>query len=351
MESVTANQGGQPPAPNTPMQQGNLLRYEGKLLRVYGISVINFFLTILTFFIYRPWARTRMRRYVYGKIMIKGDPLRYTGTGGELFGAMVFVFAIYFAFSLMLGATDLVAMFMVGVEKLQQAQETGEFTAYHLVSWVTSTLSSFALVYVIFFGNYTGRRYRLTRSKWHGVHGNLVGKPLRYANKAFLLFLLNIITLGLIKHRNDMKLRSIMVQDLRFGNVECGFANNYKVLNKVHFITWALAIPTLGLSRLWYKAALMNQFMRQMTAGRIVFDATHTGNRWGGLVIGNFLLMMTFIGVPWAIQRYVKYMTKHIVITGEIDEASLLQGGELGKATGDILDDFDGGIDFDMGVF
>ena len=54
------------------------------------LTLTNFVLNILTLFVYRFWAKTRVRRHVWSCVHINGEPLEYTGTGKELFlGAMI----------------------------------------------------------------------------------------------------------------------------------------------------------------------------------------------------------------------------------------------------------------------
>lgn len=58
--------------------------YEGRPGLV-GLLSKNYFLTLITIGIYRFWAATRLRRYLWSNIRIGGDGLEYTGTGRELF--------------------------------------------------------------------------------------------------------------------------------------------------------------------------------------------------------------------------------------------------------------------------
>ena len=64
--------------------QTNLLEYDGETGSLYGVWLKNLVLLIITLGIYRAWARTNIRRYVWSSYTIAGDRLEYTGTGGEL---------------------------------------------------------------------------------------------------------------------------------------------------------------------------------------------------------------------------------------------------------------------------
>src|SRR5215475_6223467 len=56
----------------------------GKFFDVLGLAFKNIFLTLVTLSLYRFWARTSMRKRVWSRIWIMGDPLEYTGSPWEL---------------------------------------------------------------------------------------------------------------------------------------------------------------------------------------------------------------------------------------------------------------------------
>jgi uncharacterized membrane protein YjgN (DUF898 family) len=72
--------------------------YDGKLGELYGIFLSNLLWTLLTLTVFRFWAKTRMRRYLWSRTSLNGDRFEYTGTGGELFVGFMIVMPIYLAF-------------------------------------------------------------------------------------------------------------------------------------------------------------------------------------------------------------------------------------------------------------
>ena len=48
---------------------------------LFGIAFRNLVLTIVTLSIYRFWAKTRIRRYLWSQVTVASDRLEYTGTG------------------------------------------------------------------------------------------------------------------------------------------------------------------------------------------------------------------------------------------------------------------------------
>jgi len=61
------------------------LTYDGQLDELYGIFLMNLLWTVLTLGIFRFWAITRIRRYLWSRTRFQGERFEYTGTGGELF--------------------------------------------------------------------------------------------------------------------------------------------------------------------------------------------------------------------------------------------------------------------------
>ena len=56
----------------------------------------NSLLTILTFGIYRFWAKTWIRRYFWNNVRIAGDAVEYTGQAKELFIGFLIAVAVLF---------------------------------------------------------------------------------------------------------------------------------------------------------------------------------------------------------------------------------------------------------------
>src|SRR6478609_8840639 len=61
---------------------------------LWVLHLKNVALTAVTFGIYRFWAKTHMRRYLWSTTELWGDPFEYTGTPGELFKS--FLKALFF---------------------------------------------------------------------------------------------------------------------------------------------------------------------------------------------------------------------------------------------------------------
>ncbi len=73
------------PAPALPTTvHGGRLIVTARLGALFRIVYVNLILTILTLGIYRFWAKTKLRRYIWRHLMVGGESFEYTGTGKEL---------------------------------------------------------------------------------------------------------------------------------------------------------------------------------------------------------------------------------------------------------------------------
>jgi uncharacterized membrane protein YjgN (DUF898 family) len=119
------------------------------------IALPNVLLTVVTLGIYRFWATTRERNYLWSKTHFIDEPLEWTGTGMELFWGFVMVF------------------FLVGIPfailqlALQGMIFQGQTIAVAVIV-VTMFLLIFYLTGVAYF---RALRYRLSRTYWRGIRG------------------------------------------------------------------------------------------------------------------------------------------------------------------------------------
>lgn len=336
-----------PPASETvSATRKSMLSYDGEIGAIYKIWIVNFLLCLVTLWIYRPWAKTRMRRYIYSRFMLDGVRLQYTGKGGELFFGGLKVFGSIFLLFALLGAGE-------GLLRIMMQSESKEVPTIVVVVSSFIAFLSYAVYFMLFyFGQYASRRYRLSRTKWQGVRGAMVGSAVKYALSGMWHLFLNIITLGFIMPRYDMVLRMKLVRDIRLGQQHCRFkASDWEKLYTVHIVTWLLAIPTLTMSRFWYRARLNNQYFKSMNAGTLHFDSVQKGGGLMWLFMGNLLLFFSVVGIPFVVHRHAKYYARHTILYGSLEGALLEQVADHGGGAGDVIgESYEGTIDFDMGI-
>jgi uncharacterized membrane protein YjgN (DUF898 family) len=298
-------------------QENNItqLVYDAKDGQLFRIWFVNLLLKIVTFGIYGFWGKTRLRRYIASSFSLLNDRFEYTGTGGELFKGFLKALPI-----IMVVYAPLVIW---------------EPKQYPLVQ-----LMFIPIVFLIYAATYTGARYKLSRTTWCGIRGHLAGSALEYASLATGRAFINIITLGIAIPYSDIKLQQYRLNHTHFGSAKVQFNGNGSRLMSVHIVTLLLAIFTLGLSRFWYKAALMRHVYESTTINTVSFNGSITGPNMLGLVAGNLLLLILTLGfgIPIIIQRNMRYFADNIAIVGDIKTSGIYQSSEVLGKSGEGID-------------
>jgi uncharacterized membrane protein YjgN (DUF898 family) len=113
---------------------------------------------------------------------------------------------------------------------------------------------------------------------------------------------------------------------------------------KSHLITYLLFIPTLTLSRLWYKAALARHECESFRLGAIGLQFTATGGSYIKLYLLTLLVLVISLGLatPVVIQWYAEFYATHVKIIGNPQSLSAQQSteelGKLGEGVEGIMD-------------
>ncbi len=169
-------------------------------LRLTQLIFWNTVATFLTLGLYRFWARTRLRRHFWHRVMIAGSTLEYQGRGLELFTGFV---VVLIAMGLFFAALMLAGLFATA-GRLDAA-------SYSLIVYAVLTL----FVPIALFG---ARRYRLTRTTWRGIHFGQEGSTAVYAGLWLFWAVLQIATLGFITPWRDIALMRYRMGVTHFGN-------------------------------------------------------------------------------------------------------------------------------------
>ena len=185
-----------------------MLRFEGNGGTYFSILFITFLLSLLTLGIYSFWGRTEQRRYLWSKTFLFGEPLEYTGTGKELFISFLIVVPAF-----------LVIMLLTSLA----ATAFGQFGPLLLY---------LPLLFVWQFASYRALRFRLTRTRWRGIRGNLGGSAVSYAGKATGYIILTTLSLGLLYPWASGRMAALQLDNVWFGNRKLSFSGPVKELYK-----------------------------------------------------------------------------------------------------------------------
>jgi uncharacterized membrane protein YjgN (DUF898 family) len=350
----------------------------GRATQIIGLAVSNWLLTILTVGFYRFWARTRVRRYLWGTTTINNQALDYTGRGGELFWSFIAAMAFFFV--------PLVSLNYAFVE-------FGFLDSEQLLLWVWAV--NLTIIVIANYAIYRARAYLLSRTRWQGVRFAQSGSGVVYGLLALLYTFLSILTLGIFVPFATVRLAGRMRRNTWFGDRRFAFSGSGWALVGPFLVSiivtviaviaifsaaagalvpiweemnaldpgWNLppdqigellltALPVVAaiylvggliVSVIWaYYGAYRLNFLAQHTSLEgIQFRMRATGFSLMWLRLGNFLIVTLTLGlgVPFAQVRLMRYMLHRLEAEGDLDLEATLQSGEKQPRFGEGLAD------------
>lgn len=349
--------------------------WEGRIGDFLPLAIVNLLLTILTLGIYRFWAKTRVRRFLWERTSFMGEPLEYRGRGIEKFIGALIVFAVLLVplvgFSLFVGP----------------AIARGEIGLVVLLYMILY----FGLLYLFGVGLYRAQRYMFSRTAWRGIRGGMTHGGWSYGLLFVGMLLLQIVTLGFASPYAATRLWNARMNDASFGSAPVVAAAEWRPVYRKFLFAWlgALAIyfgifglsmayivyggsflglgpssqppdPTavfalvlkvyallivagiaIALLMLSYHAALMRELFgktRIATLG-LRFDAT-TGD-FLKFYLGNIAIVVLTLGFGLIVMpfRIWGFYVRHLATVGTLDVDRLLQTSLDAPVQGDGLAD------------
>jgi uncharacterized membrane protein YjgN (DUF898 family) len=136
-------------------QRHSAFRFHGTWQEFAAIAFPNLLLSIVTLGIYRFWATTREREYLWGKTDFIDERLEWTGRGIELFIGFIMVF------------------FLIGLPFiLIQLVNNGLIFRGKVELVIAVNVVMFVLIfYLTGVAYFRALRYRLSRTYWRGIRG------------------------------------------------------------------------------------------------------------------------------------------------------------------------------------
>lgn len=190
-----------------------LVEYRGSVPGMFVLCAWTGFLTVLTLGVYRFWAVARQRRYTWSGMAPGGDPLEYTGTGGEALRAFAIAVVGVVLYLLAVNAT----LFQLGM--LTWPRIGAGLRDIRLDIAIVASLV--ALLPLIGFARYRARQYVLSRTRWRGLRPSMAeGAAVRYALLWLVLTALGIASLGLLWPLRDFALERFLANRTRLGSLQ-----------------------------------------------------------------------------------------------------------------------------------
>ncbi len=342
-------------------------RFHGTWREFAPIAFTNLLLTIVTLGVYRFWAKTRERKYLWNRTQFIDERLEWTGTGLELFFGfllvMVLFFGPYFVVSLVLNRLivdndpGMAALLFFGVFVL------------------TFYLGGVAL--------FRALRYRLGRTYWHGIRGGSDTNGWAYGwsyvwkwTVGYLIFGLlvpwamiqlwnerwNKMSFGPYRFRAEGDSSDLMKRYLLFyaapfiiavvGGIFAASAiglapEDVSVRNVLAGLAFFVSIwIILGLIALFFYAKYFRLAISGLSLERLDFRFDASTKDWFKLFLVDVLLVIGTLGIGYIFlsYRHWKFFVTHMEAFGEIDLDLLTQSETQRSRHGEgLLDAFDVG--------
>ena len=186
--------------------------YYGTRGALFGLAVRTALLTAITIGIYRFWAKTRIRKYVWSSVAADHDSFEYTGTGMEKFLGFLMALVILAVY---LGIIQMI-LFFFGLALLDAAAGPGQL----FLQFGAFVVAFLAVVPLMLFAQYRARRYKLARTRWCGIRFGADPAAWGYARRAMGHWALSILTLGLLLPRQTFYLEKFVTDRSWYGDTK-----------------------------------------------------------------------------------------------------------------------------------
>jgi uncharacterized membrane protein YjgN (DUF898 family) len=305
------------------------LTFHGSGGSLFGIQLVNGFLTLATLGVYYFWGKVRVRSYLLSETEFEGDRFAYHGTGKEL----------------LIGWLKAGLVFGLPLVSLQVLPDLAGSAA---VSLAAKILASGIVMGVIPIAMVGARRYRLSRTSWRGIRFSFRGRAGAFVKLFLSGWLLTAITLGLYYPVFVTRQQAFLVSHAYFGNQKFDFDGHGEDLLGSFVATLLLTIPTLGLAWFWFMAKKQRYVWDHTSYDAARFRSTVTGGRLMALWLVNLLLLIGTFGLAWAYVRVrtVRFTFKYLALEGPLDLNRIQQEAQAASPTGEALAGFfDTGFD------
>jgi uncharacterized membrane protein YjgN (DUF898 family) len=265
---------GPPPIPYVAVSPPPLTGFNDAVTTGHDLAPLvwrGLLLTVVTLGIYRFWYKTDLRRWYWRNTLVGGTALEYRGTAKELFVGFLFALAIMVPLYVLIAAVGLFA----GEE----------------VAGIVQGVFGLLLVFLVQYGAFRSRRYRLTRTVWRGVRFDQTGSAVGYALRSMGWFLATAFTGGMLFPLMRRALERYRVRNTRFGSAVGAFEAPVAPLMKRWLVLLIPPVLLIGIG-----------FAQGLSAAQSLVG---TGQRYStGIVSGAFLVIL---GVLWPLLLWPLY--------------------------------------------
>ena len=321
-KSLENNETETPPLPSN--EYFHRMSFKGDGSTLFGISLINLAKTILTMGLYRFWAKTNVRQYLWSQTFFAGDRFSYHGNAKELLQGFT-RFGLIFILLIVLNTY---AYFQVGVDE-------GEMVG-NLLAVIFLISIPFLMVGAC--------GYRLSRSAWRDIRFSFRGQGEEALYIYIKGYLLVTITLGLYWPFFKMEREKFWRENSWFGDIQFHFSGKGKEFFKKFVIALFLTPLTLGFYLFWFSADLNRYVWSNTHIAGAKFHFPIKGRDYFNLKILNFFLIVLTLGLAnsWVVVRNRNFIANHLTFTGNIELNRIVKeikgSGAFGEESMEIMD-------------
>lgn len=316
---------------NTTAQSGRFrFSYTGTGTGLAIVMLKNLFLTLITLGIYRAWAKTNFRRFLWENVQLMGDGGTYVGTGNELFKGWMKLIGLVLIYGIVSAAINK----LLPVLSLPMVVVTG-------------------LVYMVVFGlaTYAGLRYRMSRTLWRQIRFG-VDKDEASTMEFLKLYVkgvaLSVVTLGFYYPIFKNRVRTYLVNRSRMGSAYFKYDGDDEEFFRLSCKGMLLTFLTLGIYGPWYMASVLEFKLKHTSFQNARFEFTMSGKDifFCGLIAYLGAIFSFGLAVPWIFSWGLGKITENIYLVGEVDLTQIQNRASDGSA---LADDILAEYDLDLG--
>lgn len=306
----------------------NSLVFNLKLGEYYQYWFKYILLSFVTLGVYYFSATNQLRKLITGSYSLGGINFEYTGKTFELFMGFIVIFAVrYFPYFYLEFYNPFWDGFftyaLINPYALIEASSDTNTLIYLVIAALTFIMGLFlpTICYFLFL------RYRAEKTRWNGYCGKIKGSVFAYT---FLWWgiILSILSLNLLSPYFTLKRKKYVWEKTFIGGKNFYFDETSAFdLMKVNIITTILFIPTLGISRIWYYAAIDRYIYSKLKFENLTFVSTVQGNEYFALAIPNLLLFVVSCGLalPYITKRTIDFYCHNHNIVGDVKHLALVK--------------------------
>ncbi len=304
------------------------LSFHGEGGTLFGISIVNLLLGIVTLGIYYFWGKVRVQGYLHSQMELDGDRFAYHGTGAELLVGFLKTLGL-----IVLVIAGLVLLMLPGPRPGAD---------------VVATLFIYAvLILVVPVAIAGSRRYRLSRASWRGIRFSFRGQTGSFVRMFISGALLTVVTLGLYYPFFYNNIWRFLIGNTHYGTARFEFDGTGADLFGRFLLAVVLTPLTLGVYWFWFAAHRMRYMWARTAFAGARFRCAVTGGRLFRLTLGNVLLLVVTLGLalPWVRTRNIRFLCDALAVQGLAGTDAIRQEALPASPTGEAIADFLG-IDF-----